>query len=58
MKHYEKIERYTGEKCLCEDCEGDKVPARWLVIGAGITGYLYLCDEHKEEFVNNAEQDY
>lgn len=57
MSRY-KIEPYTGETCLCEDCEEIKNRACWLIIGAGISGYLYLCDDHKEQFEDDAEQDY
>jgi|WetSurSiteA1Bulk_404760.scaffolds.fasta_scaffold00222_6 hypothetical protein len=54
-----RIERYTGEKTFCDDCEEyPKNFALWLVIGAGPTGYLYLCNMHKDEFENDAEQDY
>jgi hypothetical protein len=51
-----KIERYIGEKTLCDDCEDyPKNYALWLVIGAGATGYLYLCNMHKEEFEDDTQ---
>jgi hypothetical protein len=48
-----RILKYVGEYTTCDDCEGEnKRPALWVVEG-GHTGYLYLCTDHKEQYVND-----
>lgn len=38
---------------LCDDCEpGSRQDAKWVASG-GPRGYLYLCDEHKDEYVED-----
>jgi hypothetical protein len=52
-----EIHRFTGNDSECEDCEEEsfKNSARWVVIGAGKYGYLYLCDMHLHDFIDNSE---
>jgi hypothetical protein len=48
------IRVYNGHDTFCDDCEGeDKKIAQWLVSGDGPTGYLYLCNEHEDEYVTD-----
>jgi hypothetical protein len=57
-KDYE-IHKYLNNDADCDDCEeGEKNIARWVIIGAGPYGYLYVCNMHMHDFVDNAEQDY
>jgi len=44
---------FTGRGVLCDDCEpGSKTPAQWVAEG-GPVGYLYLCNDHKDEYVED-----
>ena len=52
-----EIHRYMADDSDCEDCEEEnfKNTARWVVIGAGKYGYLYLCDMHLHDFIDQTE---
>jgi hypothetical protein len=48
-----KVYVFNGRGVLCDDCEpGSKIPAQWVAEG-GPVGYLYLCNDHKDEYVED-----